>query len=613
MDDDVREMVWESEHNTKCKAQFKDPAQDSYCSYRYEFTPVSQRRFESPFLALHKPLFPLDTSKSERRAMSFNTKSTLPTEFLKAKQNGNGLSSAMPAHFAFPQKQRPVKTTHVEPRRLGEASHVGKTNHCLNPAFERSFPIKNTVCSTQWSAASRRSPKKILRRQLSTVEETVREEERELYRQLLQAVTGRSFFASKSTSFLSPQVSRSLSSSSVSGPPLTSSVSSLEHSTLDVEPPCEPSFNLDPPHPASAPHLGGATNFKPTCESRDFSRHQLNSQLSHTSNEQPNDANSDSVIIVDTVPKANHQSRHFFQTETWIKELTSVFDSRARERRRKIDEQMAIATSLQNERLQVCPVKDDINLNLRVPLEKEIPVTLPPKRADDQEGPEFPDLTQDMEKEIKRALFGGSQDQVISEGFRLTITRKDIMTLHSLNWLNDEIINFYMNLLMERSKRKGLPKVHAFNTFFFPKLKSAGYQAVKRWTKKVDIFSMDVLLVPVHLGVHWCLAVVDFRKKTVTYFDSMGGQNNEGCKLLLQYLKLESQDKKGVCFDTNGWSLSSKRSREIPQQMNGSDCGMFACKYADYITKDKPITFTQHHMPYFRKRMVWEIIHQKLL
>lgn len=39
--------------------------------------------------------------------------------------------------------------------------------------------------------------------------------------------------------------------------------------------------------------------------------------------------------------------------------------------------------------------------------------------------------------------------------------------------------------------------------------------------------------------------------------------------------------------------------QEIPQQMNGSDCGMFTCKYADYITKDKPITFTQvstqHH------------------
>lgn len=67
-----------------------------------------------------------------------------------------------------------------------------------------------------------------------------------------------------------------------------------------------------------------------------------------------------------------------------------------------------------------------------------------------------------------------------------------------------------MNMLMERSKEKGLPSVHAFNTFFFTKLKTAGYQAVKRWTKKVDVFSVDILLVPIHLGVHWCLAVSTF-------------------------------------------------------------------------------------------------------
>ncbi|NXT15152.1 SENP1 protease, partial [Prunella fulvescens] len=220
---------------------------------------------------------------------------------------------------------------------------------------------------------------------------------------------------------------------------------------------------------------------------------------------------------------------------------------------------------------------------------------------------------QEMEKEIKSLFRGGNQDEVLSEAFRLTITRKDIQTLNNLNWLNDEIINFYMNLLMERSKDKDLPAVHAFNTFFFTKLKTAGYQAVKRWTKKVDIFSVDLLLVPIHLGVHWCLAVVDFRKKTITYYDSMGGINSEACRILLQYLKQESLDKKRKEFDTNGWALLSKKSQEIPQQMNGSDCGMFACRYAECISKDKPINFTQQHMPYFRKRMAWEILHRKLL
>lgn len=97
------------------------------------------------------------------------------------------------------------------------------------------------------------------------------------------------------------------------------------------------------------------------------------------------------------------------------------------------------------------------------------------------------------------------------------------------------------------------------------------------------------------------------------YFDSMGGNNDEACEILFDYLQKESRDKKGQELNTSGWIRHSKTRNEIPQQMNGSDCGMFTCKYADYITKDKPITFTQKHMPYFRKRMVWEIVNRKLL
>jgi len=117
--------------------------------------------------------------------------------------------------------------------------------------------------------------------------------------------------------------------------------------------------------------------------------------------------------------------------------------------------------------------------------------------------------------------------------------------------------------------------------------------------------------VPVHLGVHWCLAVIDFKKKQIQYYDSMGG-NNQGClNVLRQYLCDESREKKKQEFDLSGWS--SVIMKEIPQQLNGSDCGMFACKFADYITREAPITFTQEDMPYFRRRMVYEIVTATLL
>lgn len=612
MDEDVKEMIWESENNSKYKAHFKDPAQESYFTYNYQPTPMHHRRYDRSIVkTLHKPFFNSEVSKPEKdMAFADNTKLMQPANISKAKQNGNGHSSILPAHFVFLQK--PAKNTEVESRKQSRTINaaVGKPNLTFGSAFEKSFPIKNAANLSSWSGACRRSPKKMQRRQISTVEETVREEEKEIYRQLIQVVTGKTYLSTNSTTFLPPEVSRRLSSSSVSGQPGASSLSSLEPCTFDVEPTYQPSFSLVSEKKKPAP-LPVDTTLKLTCESRDVGKHQLQREQNHITQEQSKD--SDSVILLDSGSK-DRPSRPIFQAELWIRDITSRYDSRARERRRLIEEQKALALKLQNQRLQERSVYEAVDLNLRVPLEKEIPVTLLPRREESVlEEQEFPELTLEMEKEIKHALYGGSQDQVLSDAFRLTITRKDIMTLNSLNWLNDEIINFYMNLLMERSKRKGLPKVHAFNTFFFPKLKSAGFQAVKRWTKKVDVFDVQILLVPVHLGVHWCLAVVDFRKKTITYYDSMGGSNNEACRILLQYLKQESQDKKAIPFDTNGWNLSSKRSNEIPQQMNGSDCGMFACKYANYVTKDKPITFTQHHMPYFRKRMVWEIIHQKLL
>lgn len=43
-----------------------------------------------------------------------------------------------------------------------------------------------------------------------------------------------------------------------------------------------------------------------------------------------------------------------------------------------------------------------------------------------------------MEEEVSRAL-RGRPDEVLSEGFGLSLTRKDLQTLSNLNWLNDEV------------------------------------------------------------------------------------------------------------------------------------------------------------------------------
>ena len=250
---------------------------------------------------------------------------------------------------------------------------------------------------------------------------------------------------------------------------------------------------------------------------------------------------------------------------------------------------------------------------------------------DDSQPTEMPTLTSEMMAVIRRSQ--ASRGEVLVDAHKIQITVKDLDTLSGLNWLNDEIINFYMQMIVSRSadSQGGLPATYAFNTFFYSRLMEKGFSAVKRWTKKVDLFSYSVLLIPVHLGMHWCLAVVDVDRKNITYYDSMGGNNevrqtdsfitdqiiittSQACvKALAAYLEEEHQDKNKnkPPLDTSDWSKVI--AKKIPQQMNGSDCGMFTCKFAEYKSRRARFTFSQKDMPYFRRRMVYEIVKNTLL
>ncbi|XP_029974540.1 sentrin-specific protease 1 [Salarias fasciatus] len=544
------------------------------------------------------------------------------------KTNGHSVnlpSSIAPKVYPAPRLGRPLNLrSHGAPSLLGG---TGTTSSSCTSMYEKTFPIKVVQSPTHSTSSGRPHSS----RSRCTAEESIREEEKEVYRQLLTMVSaGQSSFLHNGSSHTIVRSHRDFTSFlttsrrllQLPSPPASVGGTSEEASSPTSPRGVSSQSSSNVPSPVGASSKPGTQTWSLDTE--------LNSSKAavHVSAPSPLQDNSsqdtqssahdgDSVIIVNE-QKAKEQdssSVPCFRAELWIKELTSMYDSRARERRRQIEEQELLAARLLRQRLsEEEKPRPQVEVGIRVPLEKEVPLTtVIEELKPSEEKPEFPTLTQEMELEVNKVLRGGNPHEVLSEGFGLSLTRKDLQTLSNLNWLNDEVINFYMNLLVERSKEPELPSVNTFNTFFYPKLRSSGYSAVRRWTKKMDIFAKDILLIPVHLGVHWCLAVVDFRKKAIMYFDSMGNNNDEACNVLLDYLEKESKDKKGKDLDTSDWTLHSKTRSEIPQQMNGSDCGMFTCKYADYITRDKQITFTQKNMPYFRKRMVWELVNHVLL
>lgn len=161
-----------------------------------------------------------------------------------------------------------------------------------------------------------------------------------------------------------------------------------------------------------------------------------------------------------------------------------------------------------------------------------------------------------------------SKRGVVSKCLREQVTDQDLRRLNPHQWLNDEIINFYGQLILARSEeskenpgfngRKPL-NVHYFSTFFWSKLEKDGYEKgrLAKWTKKVsaglfihslgspqfliliiqiDLFQKDIALIPVnHNNSHWTAAAINFRRKRIESYDSMGTERKHVYKVRLLY------------------------------------------------------------------------------
>jgi len=290
----------------------------------------------------------------------------------------------------------------------------------------------------------------------------------------------------------------------------------------------------------------------------------------------------------------------------FIAGLREKYDSNAREKERQIQREIAKRDFHHSKSEEaVKDVHERITRHLTI-----TEVTYDPEAEADMGPVEISAITPAMEQVIREAM-SSNERRVLIEEYNIPITVRDLRTLQGLNWLNDEVINFYMGMIVKRSEGPDFPKVFAFSTFFYPKLIDGGHASVKRWSKKVDLFSCSMVFIPVHLGMHWCLAVVDMEMKEIKYYDSMGGNNSRCLSAVLKYLNEEHKVKKGSPLDLDEWETTLMK--DIPQQMNGSDCGMFACKFSEYLSRRKRISFTQANMPLFRRRMIYEIVKNNLL
>ena len=238
-------------------------------------------------------------------------------------------------------------------------------------------------------------------------------------------------------------------------------------------------------------------------------------------------------------------------------------------------------------------------------------------------------LSDDDLNRVQQALHGiGLLDDELASSATDSVMRKSFHTLRPTEWLNDEVIHYYLSMLTKRDDalsvaNPGRKRSHFFKSFFFTKLFDEGvtneykYSNVKRWSKKVpgkDIFALDKILFACNvLSTHWTCVVIFMQEKRIQFYDSMRGDGYHYLDGLLQYLKDEWAVKKGGELpDADKWTVVGSET-SVPQQTNGYDCGVFTCMYADFLSLDLPLSFNQGHIDHCRHHISLSILDGKIV
>jgi len=216
----------------------------------------------------------------------------------------------------------------------------------------------------------------------------------------------------------------------------------------------------------------------------------------------------------------------------------------------------------------------------------------------------------------------------------ISVTNEDYLCLRASQFLNDVMIDFFLKYLQYSNNgtvdQDLMAKTHIFTTFFFKRLTTKPpilkgtkghsieenpdisdsekmYERVKKWTKRVDLFDKDFIVVPINEKAHWYVCIICYpsdalssttndtaeekgkgtieKKPCILVFDSLadGDDKEDTCGVLRRYLSMELKNKK-LSNVHNGLFTEENMPQYNPRvrgQKNSKDCGIFLLQYVE--------------------------------
>lgn len=111
---------------------------------------------------------------------------------------------------------------------------------------------------------------------------------------------------------------------------------------------------------------------------------------------------------------------------------------------------------------------------------------------------------------------------------------KNLVTAHELvklecEWLNDDLVNAYAALIVQREAKKG-NKIAVMGNNFYTTWSKRGWSSVQRWPNKsgcgpADMKNCTRVFVPVNPGVHWLFGCINLKQRRFEVYDSLNNRS----------------------------------------------------------------------------------------
>jgi Ulp1 family protease len=192
-----------------------------------------------------------------------------------------------------------------------------------------------------------------------------------------------------------------------------------------------------------------------------------------------------------------------------------------------------------------------------------------------------------------------------------TVSTFDLKTLKPSNWLNDSVVNAFLELISDESSSKCSVNVHAFSSYLYTVLRDRCWgSSVLRTSLSVDPKDLDLLLFPIHFNKHWQLIACYPKSCLVVFFNSMLTVNHTALGVILGFLEAIFSAN-SANFQLEKWMIVAPDT--ITQQHDSSSCGVFACMNAYSLVCDNMDSlYTSENIENIRHWMVHSLINASL-